>query len=439
MEGKKIQRFRFSKSAVTTAEAVLSICLIIAVAFAGYFAYMLYFPPAPKLTVVSLWSGTEEENFLQVLGNFTKDTGIETRHVGYSTQELKITIPTQLAAGATVFDLAIAPWPADIMQWADKDYLVEVTDLINASKYPSGFVSAVKDTDEKIWAVPFKASAKPGFWYRKSIWQTNGWAVPTETTTYTAFKALLATIKADGEADIPGFKAPIASGDGVGWPLSDTTEAFIMGLGGYQLQEELIEGPSVRNWTDPEVKNVFSNLTELLDLGYFGVPGEAWTDPLPDLWDGKYAMYFQGSFITGQPAIQDVSDFDFFPLPGWNGETDGAAGAVDYVVVPKYTEKMDDAKKLLEYLAGAESQEIMVKLGGFLATNIDVPDAAYTTLDKKVLDFISKPTVHITPDLDDAIGGKFQTTFWSQLKLLWTDPTTRADLDGFLETLQEFA
>jgi multiple sugar transport system substrate-binding protein len=417
---------------------ILAIIIVIAVVVAAWYLYLQPVGPG-KLTVISLWSGAEEDNFLQVLGNFTENTGIENRHIGYSTQELKITIPTQLAANASIFDLAIAPWPADILDWAEKGYLTEVTDLIDASKYPSGFINAVKDANGKIWAIPFKASAKPGFWYRKSIWQTNGWTVPTETTTYTEFKTLLATIKANGAA-ITGFKEPIASGDGVGWPLSDTTEAFIMGLGGYQLQEELIEGPSTRNWTDPEVENVFSNLTELLDMGYFGTPELAWTDPLPDLWDGKYAMYFQGSFITGQTDyIQNVSDFDFFPFPGWSGETDGAAGSVDYVILPKFTQNMDDAKNLLEYLAGTESQEIMVKLGGFLATNTDVPDTAYTTLDKKVLDFISQPSVHIVADLDDAIGGVFQTTFWSQLKLLWTDQPTRDNLDDFLQTLQDFA
>jgi multiple sugar transport system substrate-binding protein len=77
-------------------------------------------------------------------------------------------------------------------------------------------------------------------------------------------------------------------------------------------------------------------------------------------------------------------------------------------------------------------------LGGFFGTNIDVPDSAYKPLDKKVLDFISQPTIHIVSDLDDAIGGKFQRTFWDQLKLLWVDPT-QSTLDDVLDTLQAAA
>jgi multiple sugar transport system substrate-binding protein len=392
-------------------------------------------PAAPvELTVISLWSGAEEANFLQVLGNFTENNGINTTHIGYSTQELKATIPTQLAANASTFNVALVPWPADILNWAGRGYLTEVTDLINASKYPSGFINSVKDSDGKIWAVPFKASAKPGFWYRPSVWQANGWTVPTSTTTYAQFKTLLATIKADG-ASITGFKAPIVSGDTTGWPLSDTAEAFIMGLGGYQLQEELIAGTI--NWTSPEVTNVFSNLTELLDQGYFGTPVE-WTAPIADLWDGKYAMYFQGSFITAQPTVLNKSDFAFFPFPGWTGETNGVGGSVDYVVLPKFTANMDSAKKLVEYLAGADSQEIMVKLGGFMATNTDVPSTAYNPVDLTVLNFISKPTVHIVGDLDDSIGGAFQLLFWDQLKLLWANPST-ATMINVLNTLQAAA
>jgi hypothetical protein len=80
----------------------------------------------------------------------------------------------------------------------------------------------------------------------------------------------------------------------------------------------------------------------------------------------------------------------------------------------------------------------MVGLGGFFGTHEDVPDSAYTPLDKKVLDFISQSTIHIVPDLDDAIGGEFQWTFWEQLRLLWVAPTPET-MKEVLETLQQAA
>ncbi len=36
------------------------------------------------------------------------------------------------------------------------------------------------------------------------------------------------------------------------------------------------------------------------------------------------------------------------------------------------------------------------------------------------------------PDLDDSIGGEFQTAFWDQLKLLWVRPDR---VEGVLKTL----
>jgi hypothetical protein len=40
--------------------------------------------------------------------------------------------------------------------------------------------------------------------------------------------------------------------------------------------------------------------------------------------------------------------------------------------------------------------------------------------------------------LDDTIGGKWQTTFWDELKLLWTSPT-EATMMSVLNTLQTAA
>jgi len=414
---KEMPKLFLSKSAVTTLEAILTILLILFAAIAGYFAYLLYFQPAPaELTVFSLWSGTEEANFKEVLERFTNTTGISVRHIGYSTQELLITVPTQLRAGVAIADVVIAPWPSWILSLAGEDHLTNVNDLINTTKFPSTYLDAVK-TGNNIWAIPFKVSGKPGFWYRKSTWTSEGWTVPT---TYTGFKSLLATIKATGIT-------PIASGNGVGWPLSDTTEAWIIGQGGYQLQLDLIFGDKQFNST--EVKNIFVELRSLLQAGYFSVPDD-FDLQVSKVWDGTYAMYFQGSFITAfEPFKSNINDVAFFPMP----ETDGATGAVDYAIMPTLSKHSNEAKRLMQFLAGAEAQEIMVGLGGFLAPNQDVPDSAYTAIDLSVLQFMR--SVNVVPDLDDAIGPPFQTTFWDQLKGFWVNPNL--NLDAMLQALQD--
>ena len=405
---------------------LVAIVLVVVIVIAAVAAYVYYISSAPRpLTIYALWGpGAERDNFLQVLSDFTENTGIQTEYFGYTTQDLLIQVPQQLAAPPYDVDVIIVPWPYWIAD--NSAYLTEVTGLVTESQFPTNIITPVK-SGSTLWAAPFKLSGKPGFWYRPSFFTANGLTVPT---TYSEFKnTLLPAIQA-----IAGVEAAIASGQdasGIGWPLSDTTEAFIIGLGGAQLQLDLETGPSVRNWTDTQVVSVFEELTSLLEAGYFSAPSE-WQSQITKLWNGQYGIYFQGSFITTLSQVEDVSDFAFFPFP----ETDGVVGAVDYAVITREAPHMEQAKQLVQYLASAEAQETLVRLGGALATNTGVPTSAYTPIDAEVVDFMGKPGITIVPDLDDTIGGQWQTTFWDQLKLLWTSPsaTTMNDVLSALQT-----
>ncbi|MCW4034675.1 MAG: ABC transporter substrate-binding protein [Candidatus Bathyarchaeota archaeon] len=403
----------------TTVWAVIIIIILIVAAVAVWYIMQ---PPAEEekeLTVFSLWSESEEANFKEALAKFTEDTGIAVNHVGYSTEELLITVPTQLEAGEAIADVVIAPWPSWILDLASDGLLADVSDYMDAAKFPDTYLDVVS-SGSAVYGVPFKVSGKPGFWYVKSFFEDNDLTVPT---TYQQFTNLLADIM-----EIDGVEAAIASGNGVGWPLSDTTEAFIIGLGGYQLQEDLIFGDTM--FTDSETKDVFEELAALLSEGYFSVPDD-WQTQVSRVYDGTYGIYFQGSFVTTiEPFSEHTEDLAFFPFPG----TDGATGAVDYAIMPANTENMDEAQQLMEFLASAEAQEIMVEQGGFLAPHSDVPDSAYSAIDLQVLQFMR--TVTVVPDLDDAIGNPFQQTFWDQLKALWVTPD-ETDLDDMLQALQD--
>jgi multiple sugar transport system substrate-binding protein len=417
-----------SNSISGISRTIAAIVLIIIIVVSGVIVYAYYASTAPtsKLTVYALWSGKEQFNFEQVLGNFTENSGIDVSYFSQTTQDLLITVPQQLSAPPYDVDVIIVPWPYWIQD--NSADLTPVTDLVTTSQFPTNIIQSVA-TDGTLWAAPFKLSGKPGFWYRPSFFEANSLSVPT---TYDEFKnTLLPAIQA-----VPGVEEAIASGvdaNGVGWPLSDITEAFIMGIGGYQLQLDLETGPSARNWTDPQVTSVFDELTGLLEAGYLSTPAE-WTGQIGKLWAGKYGLFFEGNFVTAQTQVEDINDIDFFPFP----ETNGVSGAVDYVVLTKDAPHMDQAKQLVQYLAGADAQEILVRQGGALATNTGVPAAAYTASDKKVVDFMGQAGITIVPDLDDTIGGQWQTTFWDQLKLLWTDPST-ATMNTVLDNLQAAA
>lgn len=93
-------------------KVVASLVLIFIIIVAGVAAYAYYASTtsSSKLTVYALWSGTEQYNFEQVLGNFTQNTGgIDVAYYGYTTQDLLISVPQQLSAPPYDVDVIIVP------------------------------------------------------------------------------------------------------------------------------------------------------------------------------------------------------------------------------------------------------------------------------------------------------------------------------------------
>ena len=369
--------------------------------------------PEPELIVYTLWTPeAEKAAFDAVLAEFEEQTAIEVRHIPITTEDMLITLPVSFLAEKTPADVVLAPWPSWIREL--NAHLLPLDDLLDEAEFATVHLDPVSVADD-LYGVPFKMAGKPGFWYKPSFFNANNLAPPE---TYAEFVDLLAELDA-----IPTLEAAIASGNGVGWPLSDTVEGFIMGLGGYQLQLDLIDGSVA--WTDDEVKvDVFGPLVELLDAGYFSVPAD-WGAQVELLDDELYGMYWMGDWIVGM--VDDPTDIAFFPFP----ETDGVVGAIDYAIIPAYTEFPDEAQELIRFLATREAQEIWAGLGGYLAPNTQVPLEIYPPVTQTVVEFLLEVTV--VPDLDDTVGGAFQLAFWDQLKLLWVSP---GELDSVLEALQ---
>ncbi len=369
----------------------------------------------PTLTVIGPWSGPEMDKFLPVLARFEALTGINVRYKVYRAEELATLLPAQFAAGTTPGDV-IFMWGWFIAESAQEGHVMEVTDLVDESKFLNGSLDAVK-VDGKLYGCAYTGKVKPGFWYRKSLFEAHGLSEPKN---WTEFINLLDTLKG------LGYDPPIVSGDEIGWPLSDITEHFLITYGGPELQLQLIEG--TQSWTEDPVRGIFEDyLVPLLEGGYFSEPIE-WTTALDQWWQGDYALYFMGSWITGM--VDDPSDLGVFSLPG----CEGLVFAADYFFIPKYTQYPDEAKELFKFLASSEAQRLQVAQGGHIATNTEVTLDSYPEVDRMVANLTVGKTV--LPDLDDSIGGEFQATFWDRLKLLWVDPTK---LDEVLEAIEAVA
>lgn len=372
--------------------------------------------PKPTITVIGPWSGEEREAFMPVLEAFERRTGINVRYRIYRAEDLATLLPAQFDAGKTPGDV-IFMWAWYISEIGPDGDALNVTDLVDETDLAPGALAPVK-VDGTVYGGAYTGKVKPGFWYRKSFFEDNNL---TEPETWDEFVMLLGNISL-----IEGIVNPIATGDGVGWPISDIVDHFLITYGGPQLQRDLIAGNV--DWTSNVVKSIFEDrLVPLLEAGYFSEPIE-WTTAVDLWWDGDYGLYFMGSWITGM--VDNPGDLGVFSLPG----TEGLVFAADYFFIPTYTEYPDEAKELFKFLISEDGQATQVGEGGHLATNVHVALGDYPPVDREVAELMEGMEVLL--DLDDTIGGEFQTTFWDQLQLLWVHPE---ELDSVLAAIQEKA
>jgi multiple sugar transport system substrate-binding protein len=359
-----------------------------------------------KIRIWGPWSGDEYQYFKAVLDEYQKThPNVEFEYVTRRAEEISQILPTQLEAHVAPADVIFTSFGWFVTEMAKRGHLVDLTSVINEKDYVPGILDSVK-YDGKIWAAPFTIWLKPGFWYRKSFFKSHGLSEPK---TWDEFVALLSKMK-----EIKGLKAPIASGDSVGWPLSDVTEAFIIAYAGPDVFKGIINR-SVK-FNDSRVVAVFRDrIYPLLEKGYFGPPTE-WTAAVQQWWKGEYGIYFMGTWILGM--VENVSDVGFFPMP----ETRGVTGGTDYIIIPKYSPNVDAAVEFVKWLA-TKGQEVhsSTKAGKLPSWLKADPNMIWAPL----RDVYSKTVgagMQLLPDLDDTIGGDWQKLFWDQLKLLWVQP-----------------
>ena len=372
-------------------------------------------PPSRTISVIHPWSGSERDQFLTVLGAFTEKTGIIVEDRTFRQEELQTLLPAQFSASTTPADVIFMA-SGFIRDWGDQGWTMDVTGRVNPDDYIPEVLNPVT-SGATIYGAPFTYIPKPGFWYKDSLFTARGWN--QDPTTYTEFVALMDTIVADG-------MTPLVTGNGVGWPLSDMTEHFIATYGGAQMHKDLTAG--TLSWTDPSVKAVFTDfLVPLITAGHFDQP-VSFDAGVADLWAERNAMYFQGSFILRFSQIQDPSDMRFLPAPGGVAAV-GQVLAADYFFVPRFTENQTEALALFDFLKGVEGQELQIAHPGHFPTFVNVdPTKAHPCCDP----FFGGTRIAL-PDMDDTVGGTWQTTFWAQLQLLWANPT---QLDAILAAIQ---
>jgi multiple sugar transport system substrate-binding protein len=360
------------------------------------------------LSVTIPWTGDAMELFLPVVEAFEEETGIQVRVLPYKTDDLGPLLPAQFMAEEPMADVMIMAWP----WWIEEnvEHLVDLTDLTEGIDFLGNPVIV----DGSVYGVPSYLWVKGGFWYRKSLFEQNGLEEPK---TWDEFLVLMEDL-----AEIPDLENPLSSP--AGYPLADIVEHFIAAFGGPEMIQGIIDGDV--KWTDPEVRAIFADrLIPLIENGSFSDPverhaaGDLW-------WEGDYALHYYGNWIAED--VDDPGDLGILPVPG----STSIVGGSDWMFIPKYIDRVDDAKKFIAFVISDEGMRIRLEQGGRLSSRADIPLDAYPPSERTLAESVSAFVV--LPDLDDTIGGEWQTAFWDQIALLWVQPES---LDDVLTTLQE--
>ena len=281
--------------------------------------------------------------------------------------------------------------PDDVWMWfsgyrmrffASKGLAGDVSDVWkNLAGMSDALKKASTGDDGKQYFVP--STYYPwAMFYRKSVFEKYGY---TEPKTLDEFKTLGTQMKKDG-------LVPIAFGDKDGWPAMGTFDQLNLRVNGYQFHVDLMAGKEA--WNGAKVKAVFDTWAGLLDMHQADSLGRTWQEAALTLQQKKAGTYLLGSFVAQQfakGAEQEDLTFFNFPEVDSNIGADAIEAPIDGYMMAKRPKNEAGAKKLLGYVGSADAQNIVVKADpSVIATNDKADQAAYTSLQKKSVEFVGQ-------------------------------------------------
>jgi multiple sugar transport system substrate-binding protein/raffinose/stachyose/melibiose transport system substrate-binding protein len=256
-----------------------------------------------------------------------------------------------------------ASTPPDVMTWfagnrarffIDMGVIMDISDVYKQQGWdktmPKGFV-ALSTVNNKQYFLPTSY-----YWwavyYNKAVFAKYNLQPPK---TWDEFLTVCETLKKNGVT-------PIAIGTKAPWTAAGWFDYLNMRTNGPEFHVNLMLGKE--KYDDPRVKKTFENWKVLLDKGYF-TPNAAsyeWAEVLPDLIQGKSAMYLMGQFVMDSIPDANKKDFDFFRFPiidpkmpiGEDAPTDGFFAAAK-------APHPEQAKTFLAFLNSKDVINYMVK------------------------------------------------------------------------------
>jgi alpha-glucoside transport system substrate-binding protein len=395
------------------------------------------------VTVWTAWGGDELKAFKDVLAPFEKNSGVKVHLT--TNRDSTNQIANGITAGTDLPDIAPGPTdPNQVKSWTSKGALKPMETALGDqfksyidNTYPALTTPPGGAQDDlyigvvggKHYLLMVKTQVKGLFWYNKKAF--TGQAPKT-------FDDLLAINPSQYGAKSL-FCAGFESGAASGWPASDQIDNIIMRQSGDQVYTSWIQGKT--KFTSPEIKKGYQTfLQEVSPQHVFGGTNTALTtnfgkagDPLFNSPPGCLFLEqatFIANFFHQDKGVTAGTDFDFFAHPSMgNSQYDGNVnGFYDNFAMYNDTPA---ARKLMQYLATTDAQQIWANDGGTLGAikSLTYKDPIY----KRAAE-IAGSAKNLLVTAGDFMPGDMQKAFWQSLLNVTRNPSS---LDSELKHLDQ--
>jgi len=377
--------------------------------------------------------------FLEVLAQFTAETGIQVNYQGLG-DDLATILSTRVQGGDPP-DVAVLAQPGllkDLVaRGAAKPVSQTVIDGMAANFAPVW--SDLATVDGTLYGVYFKAGNKSLVFYDVQVFDD---LAITPPTTWDEWIAVSQTLADNGYTALA-----VAGADG--WTLSDWFENVYVRTAGQEKYVQLTNHEIP--WTDQSVVDALAVMAELVanpDFVLGGRDGALQTNfvaSITAVFATADAVVVEGpgdiAGIAKEEAGAEVgTDLDFFPFPSIDGSPAAVLGGGDVAVA--LTDN-PGAMALLEFLTTPAAVETWAAAGGFTSPNQNLDLSLYPDeLSRAVAEGLVNAEVFVF-DLSDlvpsAFGGTAGAGIWGGLQNWLQNPDNVAAVLAQIEAEAEAA
>lgn len=391
------------------------------------------------VTVWTAWGGNELKAYQDVLKPFQAQTGIKVHLITIRDSATQLSI--NVAAGTSLPDIAPGPTIDKVADWANKGIMKPLESFLDMPSYLRDTYSALTSSSTplyigvvngKHYELMVKTQVKGLFWFNKKVF--TGAAPKT-------FDDMLA-ISPPGGAKL--FCAGVESGEASGWSASDMIDNIIMRQSGDKIYTDWIAGKV--KWTSPEIKLGYQTLGKMLTSATvyggpnavlstnFGKAGKPlFTDP-PGCMFLEQATFITNFFLQDYPNLKAGTDFDFFAHPSVNSQYDGNINGF-YDNFSMYNDT-PAARKLMQYMATAQAQQIWADDGGTLAA---LKTVTYKDPIFKRAAEVAASAKNVLVTAGDFMPSDMQHAFWKSLLDFTKDQSKLDSILAQLDKVQQAA